>query len=416
MEIYTVGGAIRDSLLGLPVKDRDFVVVGSTPEMMIAQGYLPVGKDFPVFLHPNTHEEYALARTERKSAPGYKGFAVHASPDVTLVEDLARRDFTVNAIAQSASGEYIDPYRGRADLESRVFRHVSAAFAEDPVRILRAARFMARFTDFTIAPETLELMRNMVAAGEVDHLVPERVWQEMARGLMEARPSRMFDVLRACGALARLMPEIDALFGVPQSPQYHPEIDTGIHTLMVLDYAAQAQYSLAVRFAALLHDLGKALTPTGSWPEHPDHERRGEIPVKQLCARLRVPKECRDLAMITARYHGEIHRVKQLSPPALVDLFETLDAFRRPHRLDEILRACLADARGRPGYETASYDPPDYMHRMLQSLQQLDVAAIAASVPPADIARRIREARIDVITRAGSEGNKTGSGVRKLPV
>ncbi len=407
MEIYTVGGAIRDKLLGLPVKDRDFVVVGSTPEMMVAQGYLPVGKDFPVFLHPKTHEEYALARTERKSGSGYKGFVVHAAPEVTLIEDLARRDFTVNAIAQSSSGEYIDPYRGRSDLESRVFRHVSAAFAEDPVRILRAARFMARFTDFTIAPETLELMRNMVDAGEVDHLVAERVWQEMARGLMEARPSRMFDALRACGALARLMPEVDALFGVPQSPQYHPEIDTGIHTLMVLDYAAQAQYSLPVRFAALLHDLGKPLTPVELWPEHPDHEQRGEIPVKQLCARLRVPKECRDLAVVTERYHGEIHRVKRLSPSALVDLFETLDAFRRPHRLDEILRACLADARGRPGYEASTYEPPDYMHRVLRVLQQIDVAEIAASVPSADIARRIREARIAAIGRLEGGDGKT---------
>lgn len=404
MEIYTVGGAIRDGLLGLPVKDRDFVVVGATPEMMIAQGYLPVGKDFPVFLHPQTHEEYALARTERKSAPGYKGFVVHSAPDVTLTEDLARRDFTVNAIAQSESGAIIDPYEGRADLQARVFRHVSAAFAEDPVRILRAARFMARFTDFTIAPETMNLMRNMVDSGEVDHLVPERVWQELARGLMEDRPSRMFNALRDCGALTRLMPEVDALFGVPQSPRYHPEIDTGIHTLMALDYAAGAEYGLPVRFAVLLHDLGKATTPPELWPDHPDHELRSETLARQLCARLRVPRESRELAIMTARYHGEIHRIQHLDPALLIDLFVALDAFRRPGRLDDLLLACLSDARGRPGYETAAYAPPDYLRRMLNRAQQIDVAEIvSATLQPADIAQRIREARIAAIVRAKIE-------------
>lgn len=404
MEIYTVGGAIRDGLLGLSVKDRDFVVVGATPEMMVAQGYLPVGKDFPVFLHPQTHEEYALARTERKSAPGYKGFVVHSAPDVTLTEDLARRDFTVNAIAQSESGAIIDPYEGRADLQARVFRHVSTAFAEDPVRILRAARFMARFTDFTIAPETMNLMRKMVDNGEVDHLVAERVWQELARGLMEVCPSRMFNALRDCGALARLMPEVDALFGVPQSPRHHPEIDTGIHTLMALDYAAQAEYGLPVRFAVLLHDLGKATTPPELWPEHPGHELRGETLVKQLCARLRVPRESRELAIMTARYHGEIHRIQHLSPASLIDLFEALDAFRRPGRLDDLLLACLSDARGRPGYETAAYAPPDYLRRMLNRAQQIDVADIvSATSQPADIASRIREARIAAIARARAE-------------
>ncbi len=410
MEIYTVGGAIRDGLLGLPVQDRDFVVVGATPEMMVEQGYLPVGKDFPVFLHPQTHDEYALARTERKSAPGYKGFIVHSAPDVTLVEDLGRRDFTVNAIAQSESGEYIDPYHGRVDLDKRVFRHVSAAFAEDPVRILRAARFMARFTDFSIAPETMDLMRRMVDAGEVDHLVAERVWQELARGLMEQRPARMFDTLRECGALARLMPEVDALFGVPQSAQYHPEIDTGVHTLMALDYAARAQFDLPVRFATLSHDLGKAATPPELWPDHPGHEERGVALVKQLCGRLRVPGECRDLAIITARYHGEIHRIKQLSPSALVDLFEALDAFRRPQRLDNILLACLADARGRPGYEAVAYAPSEYMRCMLHNAQRIDVAEIvAASSRSDDIGRRIREARIAALVQAGDEDKQEGA-------
>ncbi|MHB1678287.1 MAG: multifunctional CCA addition/repair protein [Sulfuriferula sp.] len=400
MEIFAVGGAVRDGLLGLPVKDRDFVVVGATPEDMAAQGYLPVGKDFPVFLHPETHEEYALARTERKTAQGYKGFVVHADRNVTLTEDLARRDFTVNAIAQSKNGEFIDPYHGMADLSARTFRHVSAAFAEDPVRILRAARFMARFTDFIIAPETMILMRQMVGDGEVDHLVAERVWQELARGLQEIRPSRMFWTLRECGALTRLMPEVDALFGVPQSPEYHPEIDTGVHVLMALDCAAHASSSLAVRFAVLVHDLGKAATPIALWPNHPGHEESGEILVKQLCARLRVPNDCRDLAVITARYHGEIHRALQLDAETLLKLLEALDAFRRPQRLDAILQACLADARGRPGYEAVAYPPMDYLQQMLQVAQQIDIAAIvAATEEPADIAARIRVARMQAISQ-----------------
>ena len=400
MEIFAVGGAIRDGLLGLPVQDRDFVVVGATPDAMIAQGFLPVGKDFPVFLHPVTHEEYALARTERKSGPGYKGFVVHADPDVTLTEDLLRRDFTVNAMAQSADGKIIDPYRGRADLERRIFRHVSLAFTEDPLRILRAARFMARFTDFTIAPETMDLMRQMVDGGEIDHLVPERVWQEVARGLMESQPSRMFNSLRDCGALVRLMPEVDALFGVPQSPRHHPEIDTGIHTLMALDYAAKERFDLPVRFAVLVHDLGKAATPPELWPEHPDHEIRSAALVKKLCARLRVPNECRDLAIMNARYHGDIHSAQRLDADALIRLLEALDAFRRPQRFDAILLACLADARGRPGYENAAYAAPEFLRVRLSAAQQIDVAEIVAGTPQtADIAPRIRAARVAAIAR-----------------
>lgn len=400
MQVFAVGGAIRDGLLGLPVKDRDFVVVGATPEQMVAQGFLPVGKDFPVFLHPQTREEYALARTERKTAPGYKGFVVHADPDVTLEQDLARRDFTVNAIAQTAAGELVDPYHGKADLDARVFRHVSAAFAEDPVRILRAARFMARFDEFTIAPETMDLMRQMVTAGEVDHLVSERVWQELARGLMEARPSRMFATLRECGALARIMPEVDCLFGVPQPPQHHPEIDTGVHVMMVVDYAASQGFSLPVRFAALTHDLGKGTTPPALWPRHHGHETRSVTLVKQLCARLRVPNDCRDLAALAARYHGDIHRAGQLRAETIVRMFEATDAFRRPQRFTELLQACVSDARGRSGYETVAYPAADYLQAALRAAQQIDTAAIvAATADPEKIGLNIRAARIQAIDR-----------------
>ncbi|MDR3390339.1 MAG: multifunctional CCA addition/repair protein [Sulfuriferula sp.] len=398
MQVFAVGGAVRDSLLGLPVKDRDYVVVGATPEQMAAQGFLPVGKDFPVFLHPETHEEYALARTERKTAPGYKGFVIHADPDVTLEQDLARRDFTVNAIAQTENGELIDPYHGRADLTARIFRHVSAAFAEDPVRILRAARFMARFADFTIASETMALMQQMVANGEVDHLVPERVWQELARGLMEAHPSRMFATLRECGALVRIMPEIDCLFGVPQPPQHHPEIDTGVHVMMVVDYAASQDYALPVRFAALTHDLGKGTTPPELWPRHHGHEARSVALVQQLCSRLRVPNESRDLAVIAARYHGDIHRARQLRADTIVKLFEATDAFRRPQRFAELLQACESDARGRTGYETVDYPAAEYLQTALHAAQQIDTAAIvAATAGPDQIGLRIRAARIQAV-------------------
>ena len=314
MKIYEVGGSVRDALLGLQSQDRDYVVVGATPEQMVALGYRPVGADFPVFLHPDTHAEYALARTERKTAPGYQGFVFHTSADVTLEEDLARRDFTINAIARDADGTLIDPHHGVADIESRLLRHVSDAFIEDPVRVLRGARFAARFADlgFQIAPETKALMQAISRSGELDHLVPERVWQELSRGLMEARPSAMFGVLRDCGALGKILPEIDRLFGVPQHAKSHPEIDTGIHIMMVIDYAAKQNTSLPIRFAALVHDLGKGVTLSEKLPHHPGHEEKGAALVKVLCERLRVPNDCRDLGVLCARWHGEVHNAASL--------------------------------------------------------------------------------------------------------
>ncbi len=365
MQIYMVGGAVRDALLGLPVKDHDWVVVGATPEEMTARGFVPVGKDFPVFLHPETKQEYALARTERKTARGYKGFAIHTSPEVTLEEDLARRDLTINSIAVRA--EYTrpdgtfdlehltDPYHGRQDIEHKVFRHVTPAFREDPVRILRVARLSARFTDFTVAPETLTLMRHMVDDGEVDHLVAERVWQELSRGLMEAQPSRMFDVLRECGALKRLLPEVDRLWGVPQPQQHHPEIDTGVHLMMVLDMAARLHAPLTVRFACLGHDLGKGTTDPEALPRHIGHEERSARLLKGLCERLRVPLDCRELADVVAREHGHIHRSGDLGAAALVRLLERCDAIRKPQRFAEVLQACACDARGRLGLNDAPY-------------------------------------------------------------
>jgi tRNA nucleotidyltransferase (CCA-adding enzyme) len=386
MNIYAVGGAIRDELLGVPVQDRDYVVVGATPEQMVAQGYRPVGKDFPVFLHPQTHEEYALARTERKTAAGYHGFQFFYAPDVTLEEDLARRDLTINAMARqlqpdgTLTGPVIDPFNGQADLQARVFRHVSDAFLEDPVRILRVARFAARFTDFTMAPQTLELMRKMVSAGEVDALVPERVWQELSRGLMEKRPSRMFEVLRECGALARILPEIDALWGVPQRADYHPEVDTGVHVMMVVDHAAAQGYALAVRFAALTHDLGKATTPEDVLPRHIGHEGRSADLLKPLCERLRVPNECRDLAVLVAREHGNIHRVMEMGAGAVVRLFERCDALRKPARFAEALQACEADARGRLGFEAREYPQAERLRVALVAARAVDAGAVALAL------------------------------------
>jgi len=377
MRVYVVGGAVRDELLGLPVQDRDHVVVGGTPDEMVKLGYQPVGKDFPVFLHPVTHEEYALARTERKSGHGYKGFRVFASPEVTLEEDLLRRDLTINAMARDEQGNLIDPYSGQADLNEKLLRHVSPAFAEDPVRILRVARFAARFPDFHVAPETLELMRLMVEDGEVDHLVPERVWQELSRGLMSSQPSRMFSVLRECGALARLLPEIDRLFGVPQPPAHHPEIDTGIHVMLVVDWASRQAYSLPVRFAALTHDLGKGLTPESLWPKHHGHEAKSVALVKEISERLRVPADCRDLALLVARYHGDIHRALELRPETILKILESTDAFRRPERFVEILQACESDFRGRPGYEQRDYPASDFFYRALALASGINAAAIA---------------------------------------
>jgi tRNA nucleotidyltransferase (CCA-adding enzyme) len=397
MQTYVVGGAVRDELLGLAVQDRDYVVVGATPDEMVALGFTPVGQDFPVFLHPQTHEEYALARTERKSGHGYKGFTVYAAPEVTLEEDLHRRDLTINAMAQDETGRLIDPYGGEADLKAKVFRHVSAAFAEDPVRILRVARFAARFTDFSIAAETMALMRSIVEAGEVDALVPERVWQEVSRGLMEKQPSRMFQVLRECGALTRLFPEIEALFGVPQPPEHHPEVDTGVHVMLVVDWAARQGFSLPVRFAALTHDLGKGVTPPELWPKHIGHEAKSVELVRSLSERIRVPADCRDLAVAVARDHGNVHRALELRPGTVVELLERVDAFRRPERFEEFLQACECDFHGRPGYEDRTYPASGYLKQALWAAQDVDAGAVAKRVEPARIKEAVFQARVEAV-------------------
>jgi tRNA nucleotidyltransferase (CCA-adding enzyme) len=378
MQTYMVGGAVRDALLGLPVNDRDWVVVGATPEAMAESGYLPVGRDFPVFLHPETREEYALARTERKTGRGYKGFAVHADPGVTLEEDLARRDLTINAMARDDAGQVIDPFHGRRDLDARVLRHVTDAFREDPVRILRLARFAARFTEFSVAPETLALMRAMVDDGEVDHLVPERVWQELARGLMERKPSRMLEVLRDCGALLRLLPEVDRLWGVPQRADYHPEVDTGVHLMMVLDMSAGLQAPLPVRFACLTHDLGKGTTPVEVLPRHIGHEERSARLLKKVANRLRVPTDCHELAEVVAREHGNIHRSSDFSAAAVVRLLERCDAFRKPQRFGDALLACECDARGRLGLEEKAYPQRARLLAALGAARNVATADVAA--------------------------------------
>jgi tRNA nucleotidyltransferase (CCA-adding enzyme) len=382
MKTYVVGGAVRDELLGLPVSDRDHVVVGATPEEMVASGFRPVGKDFPVFLHPATQEEYALARTERKTAPGYHGFVFHTAPDVRLEDDLVRRDLTINAMARAEDGAVIDPYGGQRDLAARLFRHVSPAFAEDPVRILRVARFAARFPEFRVAQETNALMRAMVEDGEVDALVPERVWQEIARGLMEQRPSRMLEVLRDCGALARIMPELDALWGVPQPALHHPEVDTGVHMLLVIDHAAERGFGLPVRFAALMHDLGKGATPSAAWPSHHGHEGMGLGLVGELCKRLRVPNDCRDLALMTAREHGNVSRALELRPNTVVTLFERCDAFRKPERFAQMLLAAECDYRGRGdaqhGWRTRAYPQAPRLLRALDAARGVNAGEVAA--------------------------------------
>ena len=382
MKRWMVGGAVRDRLLGLPVQDRDWVVVGATPDELIAAGYTPVGRDFPVFLDPQTREEVALARTERKTAPGYHGFTFHAAPGVSLEDDLQRRDLTINAIAEDEAGRIVDPYGGQRDIAGRVLRHVSPAFGEDPVRILRVARFAARFVDFGVAPETLQLMRDMVANGEVDALVAERVWQELSRGLMEQRPSRMFEVLRDCGALAVLLPEVDRLWGVPQRADHHPEVDTGMHLMMVLDTAARLQAPLAVRYACLGHDLGKGTTPADVLPRHIGHEKSSAKLVRELSRRLRVPIDCRELAELVAYEHGNVHRSGEFGAAALVRLLERCDAWRRPDRFDQLLLACECDARGRLGREDAPYPQRERMLRVL---------ALATSIDTAEVARRAAE-------------------------
>jgi tRNA nucleotidyltransferase (CCA-adding enzyme) len=418
MEIFMVGGAVRDSLLGLPVQDRDWVVVGSTPDELVARGFLPVGKDFPVFIHPTTKEEYALARTERKTARGYHGFEVQASPDVTLEQDLARRDLTINSIAACALIDWstelfgnevdlnpanlIDPYGGQRDVAGKVLRHVTDAFREDPVRILRVARFAARLTDFSVAPETMQLMRDMVTHGEVDALVAERVWQELSRGLMEAKPSRMFDVLRECGALERLLPEVNRLWGVPQRADYHPEIDTGVHLMMVLDMAAQLEAPLPVRFACLMHDLGKGTTPAEVLPRHIGHEIRSAKLSKAVCERLRVPVECRELADVVAMEHGNIHRSSEFGAAALVRLLERCDAFRKPQRFADVLLACECDARGRLGLHDAAYPQRQRLADTLKAAQSVVTSviaetALAEGLDGKQIGERVHAARVAAV-------------------
>ncbi|WP_316152493.1 multifunctional CCA addition/repair protein [Cupriavidus sp. BIC8F] len=405
MQVYAVGGAIRDELLGKPSQDRDYVVVGATPAQMEAAGFRPVGKDFPVFLHPRTKEEYALARTERKTAMGYKGFAFYCEPDVTLEDDLVRRDLTINAMARAVgadgnlTGPVIDPHGGQRDLAARLFRHVSDAFAEDPVRILRVARFAARFHEFDVAAETMRLMREMVAAGEVDALVPERVWQELARGLMEAKPSRMFEVLRECGALARLLPELERLWGVPQRADYHPEIDTGVHVMMVIDQAAAMGAPLTVRFAALVHDLGKGTTPADVLPRHIGHETRSAQLLEDVCARLRVPNECRDLALVVAREHGNIHRSLEFSAAAVMRLLERCDALRKAARFAEALQACEADLRGRKGFEASPYPQAARLLAALEAAAGVDAGAIARACGDdvGQIRDRVHAARVAAV-------------------
>jgi len=379
MKVYEVGGAVRDALLGRPASDRDWVVVGATPEEMVAAGFRPVGRDFPVFIHPQSGEEYALARTERKSAPGYHGFQFHAAPDVTLEEDLARRDLTINAIARAGDGTLVDPFGGRRDLERKLLRHVSDAFVEDPVRLLRLARLAARFHDFTVAPETEALLRRMVASGEVDHLVPERVWQELSRGLMEDHPARMFELLRRCGALVRLLPDVDRLWGVPQPAVHHPEVDTGVHLMLVLQQCAALAAPLPVRWACLVHDLGKGTTPPDFWPRHPGHEARSAQLARQLAERLRVPTDCRELADVVAREHGHIHRSGALDAAGLLRLLERCDALRRPQRFAQVLLACECDARGRAGRADAPYPPRARLARALAVALAVDGAAVAAA-------------------------------------
>jgi tRNA nucleotidyltransferase (CCA-adding enzyme) len=402
MKTYLVGGSVRDEILGLPVTDHDHVVVGSSPDEMIRLGYRPVGKDFPVFLHPRSQEQYALARTERKVSRGYKGFEVYASPEVTLQEDLARRDLTINSLAKDQDGTIIDPFGGLSDLEAGLLRHISPAFTEDPVRVLRTARFAARF-GFRIAPETLALMSEMVHNGEVDALVPERVWQEFARGLMEQRPSRMFYALRECSALIRIMPEVDALFGVPQPAQHHPEIDTGVHVMMVIDHAASRDYSLPVRFASLTHDLGKGTTPPEEWPRHIGHEARSVKLVKNLCERIRVPNEARDLALLVARYHGDVHRAAELRPVTIANMLQVVDAYRKPERFEEFLQACSCDFHGRPGYAEKPYPQAERLRDAFDAARSVDAGAIAAELTktisdpthlPGAINSRVSEARI----------------------
>lgn len=404
MQVYLVGGAVRDRLLGRPVKERDWVVVGASPEELERQGFVPVGREFPVFLHPDTHEEHALARLERKVAPGYRGFTTQFSPDVTLEEDLRRRDLTINAMAETAEGDIVDPYGGRQDLEARLLRHVSESFIEDPVRVLRVARFAARYAalGFRVAAETVALMRRMTESGELTALVPERVWQETERALGESRPEVFFETLRECGALQVIFPELAALYGVPQPPRWHPEIDTGVHVMLALRYSAASGASTTVRFAVLMHDLGKALTAPEHWPSHRGHEEGGVPVIEALCARLKVPNGFRDLAVLTARHHAVVHRAAELRPSTVLKLLETTDAFRRPERFEEMLQACEADARGRTGLEAQPYPQRDLLRRALAAAAAVALdASEREGLAGAAIGEKMRDKRLAAIKALG---------------
>ena len=400
MQVYLVGGAVRDSLLGHPYQEKDYVVVGATPEHMLAQGFQPVGKDFPVFLHPKTKEEYALARTERKSGKGYHGFQFFTDTTVSLEEDLIRRDLTINAIAMDQDGRIYDPYGGQTDLENKTLRHVSEAFAEDPLRVLRVARFAARYSSygFHIASETLQLMQTMAESGELDALTPERVWKETSRALLEDHADIYFQTLRDCGALKHLFPEIDALFGVPQRPEYHPEVDCGIHTLMSLQQACKSNYSLDVRFAVLVHDLGKALTPVNELPRHIMHEERGVKPVTELCERLKVPTQTRQLALSVCKEHLKCHQIMSLKPGTVWRLLQRLDVLRRPERVEAFVQACECDARGRLGLEDRPYPQAQYMLDAMQVVRSVKVQDLPENIKGAEIGEMLIQYRIDALT------------------
>lgn len=418
MKIYLVGGAVRDQLLGLAVRERDWVVVGARPEELLDQGFKPVGKDFPVFLHPKTSEEYALARTERKTGPGYRGFDTMFSPDVTLEQDLERRDLTINAIARDATGALVDPFHGQRDLQERWLRHVSPAFVEDPVRVLRLARFAARFAPlgFRVAPETMELLRAIAARGELDALVPERVWQETQRALEMPAPRQFFEVLREGHALPVIFPEIHALFGVPQPEQWHPEIDTGVHTMMVLDQATKLSEDPVVRFAALVHDLGKAATPTHELPRHIAHEERGVGIVEELCDRLRIPNAYRELGVLVSRYHLHMHRIAELRPQTILELLERLDAFRRPARFEQFLLACEADARGRKGLEQRDYPQPEYLSRAREVAAGATLSAEEREgLQGFEIAKRLHDKRIHALKELKRQREAARNDTKETP-
>ncbi|WP_341501901.1 multifunctional CCA addition/repair protein [Gallaecimonas sp. GXIMD4217] len=411
MQIYLVGGAVRDQLLGLPVKDRDHVVVGATVDEMLALGYQQVGRDFPVFLHPVTREEHALARTERKAGHGYTGFTVHAAPDVTLEADLRRRDLTINAMALAEDGVLVDPFGGRADLENRLLRHVSPAFAEDPLRVLRVARFAARFAHlgFRVADQTRALMRHMCQSGELEHLTPERVWKELEGALLSPSPQVFFQVLRDCGALKVLMPELDRLFGIPAPAKWHPEIDTGVHALMVIEQAAGLSDSLRVRFAALCHDFGKGKTPPEKWPSHHGHGQLGLPLIRDFCQRLRVPNDCRDLALLVSDLHCTIHKAAELRPATVIKVFDKLDAWRKPQRVEELLLCCVADFKGRTGFEALDYEQADIMRRYFAAARAVDVQAIVAQgYQGSAIGEQVRRQRVRQVAalRQAQEGDQ----------